>query len=142
MTEKRSGLRAVPLPILGLAVLLVLALGARFALAGDEALAHHPDPRRGVTDAEVVPAATFAAYPGVAAVYDEARGIPEILDGLYCHCDCSLHAGHRSLLSCFESDHGAGCDVCLAEAHLAHQMATDGARLKEIRQRVDALFGA
>ena len=131
----------MPLPIWGLVVLLVAALGARLALA-DDALAHHPDPRADATEVVVMPAATFAAWPGVAAVYDEARQIPQVLDGLYCHCDCSQHSGHRSLLSCFQDEHGAGCDICLAEAHMAHRMTMDGATLKEIRQQVDARFGA
>jgi hypothetical protein len=69
-----------------------------------------------------------------------AADIPQVLDGLYCHCDCSNHSGHRSLLTCFQDDHGAACDVCLTEAALAFRMTGEGRSLKEIRKAVDDLY--
>jgi len=63
-----------------------------------------------------------------------------VLDGLYCHCECSKHSDHRSLLSCFESDHGAMCDICLGEAAMAFKMTQEGKNLSEIRSAIDARF--
>ena len=134
-------LRSVPTPILVLAGVLVGVLFLRAYGIGGPA-SHHPEPREEVTAAAVVPAARYADYPMIARVYDQAREVPAVLDGLYCHCDCAEHAGHRSLLSCFESDHGAGCDICLEEAALAHRMTRSGDSLREIRAAVDAMFSS
>jgi hypothetical protein len=100
----------------------------------------HPSPRAGLTHEHVQSAEPYAAYPRIRQVYEMAARIPHVLDGLYCHCDCSKHSNHRSLLTCFQDDHGAGCDVCLTEAALAYQMTQEGKSLKEIRDAVDALY--
>ncbi len=44
----------------------------------------------------------------VARAYQVAREIPEVLDKLYCHCQCIENSGHLSNLSCFVDRHGAG----------------------------------
>ena len=101
----------------------------------------HPDPRPGVTAERVVPPSLVPNTPGAAGAYAAARSAPQVLDGVYCHCDCSKHAGHRSLLTCFESDHGARCDICMGEATLAAQLAARGSSLGEIRHAIDQRFG-
>ena len=73
--------------------------------------AHHPDPRDDLSALTVASSSRYASYPRIAEVYDMAAEIPHVLDGLYCHCDCSKHSNHRSLLTCFQDDHGAGCVV-------------------------------
>ena len=105
-----------------------------------DASAHHPDPRPTVTKADVKSASDYRAYPRVAGVYRQASAIPQVLDGLYCYCQCSEHSGHYSLLDCFRSDHAAGCDICLSEAATAYRMSQDGQTLDEIRDEVDRLF--
>lgn len=124
--------------------ILLIVLGAAVAYRALPALrggssSHHPDPRPDVTAASIVPAERYAADPSVARVYTMARQIPNVLDGLFCYCECARNFGHRSLLSCFESDHGADCDVCLREAALAAQLAAQGKSLDEIRAQIDAL---
>jgi hypothetical protein len=42
-----------------------------------------------------------------ARAYQVAQEIPEVLDQLYCYCECDKHMGHKSLLSCFADSHGA-----------------------------------
>ena len=42
-----------------------------------------------------------------ACAYQIAREIPEILDQLYCYCECDKLLGHHSLLSCFVDSHAA-----------------------------------
>lgn len=39
--------------------------------------------------------------------YQIAHEIPEILDQLYCYCECDKHMGHKTLLSCFIDSHAA-----------------------------------
>ncbi|MGH7675448.1 MAG: CYCXC family (seleno)protein, partial [Gemmatimonadales bacterium] len=73
--------------------------------------------------------------------YAAARRLPAVLDGLYCYCDCALHSGHRSLLTCFESEHGAYCDICVGEAVLAGDLSAQGLALERIRAAIDARFG-
>jgi hypothetical protein len=101
----------------------------------------HPEPRPGITGATVIPASRYVQYARVSAVYAQAREIAPTLDGLYCHCDCSKHSGHRSLLTCFESDHGAACDICLSEASIAYTMLQNGRTLDEIRTAIDEMYG-
>jgi uncharacterized protein with PCYCGC motif len=103
--------------------------------------ATHPDPRPGVTAERVLAPATVPHAPGAQEAYEAARSAPGILDGVYCHCACSKHSGHRSLLTCFESEHAAHCDVCIGEAMLATQLAARGTSLAGIRQAVDAQYG-
>ncbi|MBI4542105.1 MAG: hypothetical protein HY705_03675 [Gemmatimonadetes bacterium] len=101
----------------------------------------HPMPRTGITGERVLPRSMLAGYSNEVAAYSAARAHPAVLDGLYCHCDCSQHSGHRSLLTCFESQHGASCEVCQREAIMGAEMHGRGATLDQIRQAVDAQFG-
>ena len=58
---------------------------------------------------EKKPALSPALFVGqTARAYQIAHDIPDILDQLYCYCECDKHLGHKSLLSCFTDDHGAG----------------------------------
>ena len=117
-------------------VLAAVLLSARPAVGGT-----HPEPRPGITAERVLTGAAIPGTPGAAEAYAAARAAAGTLDGVYCHCDCSKHAGHRSLLTCFETNHGAYCDICMGEAMLASQLAGRGTSLKEIRAAIDAQFG-
>jgi hypothetical protein len=130
----------VPVWIYGLVGVLLIVIGYRLLDRGPTG--DHPQPRAGITAAKVLPGTQWAAaQPDVARVYEMAREIPEVLDGLYCYCNCSKHSHHRSLLTCYESDHAAMCDICLGEAALAYKMAKEGASLQQIRLAIDAQFG-
>jgi hypothetical protein len=131
--------RAVPWLVAGAAA---AGLGVVLLLGRGDAGSHHPDPRPGVTAVAVLQPRAVPRTPGAAEAYAAARNAPAILDGLYCHCHCRENAGHRSLLTCFESDHGAYCDICMGEAMLAVQMAGQGGSLDQIRHAIDAQFGS
>jgi len=118
----------------------VAAIGALLLLARSGAAAGHPTPRPGVTGARVLDAAEFGADARLVQAYTAARNIPEVFDGLYCYCQCKENFGHRSLLTCFESEHGASCDICLGEAEMAFQMHSQGATLDAIRRAIDARY--
>jgi hypothetical protein len=101
----------------------------------------HPEPRAGITGASVLDP---ASVPGRArGGYEAAREIPEILDGLYCHCDCAERDGLRSLLSCFETrmPMPVSCGICVGEARLALRLRREGRSLREIRRAVDERYG-
>ncbi len=123
----------------------IVAGVAGLALAGvllfpRVASATHPDPRPGITAAGVLSEDAMPNTPGAADAYQAARAFPSVLDGLYCYCRCKETAGHRSLLTCFESAHGAYCDICMNEAMQAVQMSMNGSSLEEIRKAIDQRF--
>lgn len=100
---------------------------------------HHPNARAGITGAkvlsgEVVP--SRAREP-----YTIAARIPEVLDALYCHCDCHERDGKRSLLECFEDDMATSCGICQGQARMAGEMHADGKSLTEIRSAIDRRWG-
>jgi hypothetical protein len=118
----------------------VVALGV-VLLAGRARGSLHPEPRPGVTAIGVLSPEAVPHIPGAVEAYAAARSVPALLDGLYCHCHCRENANHRSLLTCFESEHGANCDICMGEAVLAAQMVAGGSSLTQIRRAIDTRFG-
>ncbi len=56
---------------------------------------------------ELLAAAYFRNFPLVARAYQIASEIPEVIAQQPCYCYCDKF-GHRSLLDCYASDHGAG----------------------------------
>lgn len=122
------------------AAVAVLAIGGLLAVASSLSAGRHPEPRPGITAAGVLPPSTYAGYDQIVRAYEAAQQAPQVLDGLYCYCQCREHFGHRSLLECFQSEHGSACDICMGEATLAAQMHGQGKSLEEIRRAVDARY--
>lgn len=58
----------------------------------------------------------------VRAAYAAVREIPETIAQLPCFCRCDRSAGHKSLHSCFEDDHGANCGICMNSALKAYKL--------------------
>jgi len=52
--------------------------------------------------------------------YELAAKIPGVINQLPCYCYCE-RIGHKSLHTCFESDHGAHCGICMKEVYYAYQ---------------------
>ena len=76
--------------------------------------------------------------------YMAARGIPAVLNQLYCWCHCreSTIFHHRSLLECFESDHASQCSICMGEATLAYDRVKRGVTdVRQIQDAIDGQFG-
>jgi uncharacterized protein with PCYCGC motif len=142
--------RRLPWVIAGVAGVALVALlvvtqtggGGAGGPGGAGGAASHPDPRPDVTADRVLPQSLVRNTPGAVQAYAAARNAPRLLDGLYCHCECAKNFGHRSLLTCFESDHGSQCDICMGEATLAAQLAAQGNSLTQIRQAIDQRFGS
>jgi hypothetical protein len=59
-------------------------------------------------------------YPYQVHAYELAAEIPGVINQLPCYCYCE-RVGHKSLHTCFESDHGAHCSICMKEAYYAFQ---------------------
>jgi hypothetical protein len=101
----------------------------------------HPDPRAGITAANVLGVDALPDTPAVRDAYAAARAYPAIFDGLFCACRCRKSLGHRSLLSCFESRQPVGCLGCQEEAALAGRKAAAGGSLAEVRVAMDEEYG-
>ena len=114
--SEKNGSRKLPLPWLGAALVVVLALGL-------VALSRLSSPPGDVVK-ELQPAATQAAVPTeseddpdlppyvynssmVLQAYQAARSMPDMLAVMPCYCNCGDAFGHGSLLDCYASDHGA-----------------------------------
>lgn len=82
------------------------------------------------------------ADPATRAAYTVARDNAAVLEHIYCHCHCRENIGHRALVECFETDHGAGCDICQTEANVAARMTAEGHTPAEIQTAIDAYYQA
>ena len=143
MSETQRGSRGASTWLAWVGGLFVLAaIGFALVGSGGPGVGDHPEPRANASSLRTDSPSRYVGYPRIQRVYQMAGEIQPTLDGLYCYCRCSQHAGHRSLFTCFETDHGAACDVCLNQAALAYQMVKNGATLDEIRQETDRRFGS
>lgn len=78
----------------------------------------------------------------VRLAYQAAREIPETLAQLPCYCHCDKSHGHKSLHSCFASDHGESCGICIGEALMAYNLQKRGGlNAAQIRERIIAAYG-
>jgi hypothetical protein len=100
----------------------------------------HPPPRPGI-DASKVLTKEQLHEPDAAPVFDKVRQIPEIIDGIRCHCGCAEQKDKYSLLSCFEGDGmGQHCEICQGQAKLAFSLHRLHRSLDQIRASIDARF--
>jgi hypothetical protein len=65
--------------------------------------------------------------------YLVAQRHPELLAQLDCYCGCEQHEGHKNLLDCFRTNHGATCATCTGEAVTAGQLYENGTPVEQIR---------
>ena len=74
--------------------------------------------------------------------YQAAKEIPQTLAQLPCYCHCDMSIGHKSLQSCFVTEHGESCGICIGEALMAYQLEKrDKLPISEIRNRIIAAYG-
>jgi Protein of unknown function with PCYCGC motif len=69
-------------------------------------------------------------------VYALAAEVKPVLYQQPCYCYCDRHAGHKSLLDCFASEHGSQCDICQKEAVLSYQLTKKGKTPAQIRAAI------
>lgn len=117
-----------------------------------------PEPARESTQAQApvlqsAPAAADAVRPNkvldpagfsdpqVRRAYEAAKKYAHVLESIYCYCRCKENIGHRALVECFESDHGAHCDVCMTEAVTVARMTEQGKTPQDIQKAIDAFYG-
>jgi uncharacterized protein with PCYCGC motif len=76
-----------------------------------------------------------AQSPYQTHAYDLAAKIPAVLHQQPCYCYCD-RMGHNSLHSCFETTHGARCDVCLKELYYSYSEHRKGKTASQIRKGI------
>ena len=86
----------------------------------------------------ILSSSMFAGKAGRA--YKIAAEIPKVLDSLFCYCYCKKEHNHKNLLTCFTSDHGSKCDICINEVLYAHELFKKGKSLDYIIEAVDRKF--
>jgi len=103
---KRRGFGAASLAIALALVLLVWAWV--YTKGSSRSQNREPKASSGYVRRETKTPLAPALFVGKTAMaYQVAQEIPDILDQLYCYCECDKHMGHVTLLSCFVDSHAA-----------------------------------
>lgn len=89
----------------------------------------------------ILPASRYKD-PVVKETYLHARDVADRLDQMYCYCRCRENGQlkHKSLLTCFQSDHAAECGICLNEAKQAHLDWSEGLPIEVTLKTVDGIY--
>jgi hypothetical protein len=107
--------------------------GMNMAQAGaDEPVpAYHAQAPQGELPATMNP--DLFTDPVVQNAYAIAAKIKKALYQQPCYCHCDRSQGHKSLLDCFASKHGAGCGTCIYEDFYAYEQSRKGKTAAQIR---------
>jgi hypothetical protein len=90
---------------------------------------------------EMNPILSSQRFLGVASrAYKVAAEIPDVMDSLYCYCNCMIHSGHKSLKTCYTNEHGANCGICIDQALRAYELHKEGKDILTIRKIIDKEF--
>lgn len=71
--------------------------------------------------------------PVVQNAYQVAAKIKRTLYQQPCYCHCDRSQSHTSLLDCFASKHGAGCNICIYEDFYSYEQSRKGKTAAQIR---------
>jgi hypothetical protein len=109
--EKKNKRNIIIIIVSALLVISIVVIGLQLKLTPKET-SNSSTPidnslRRGETRPTLSP--SMFNDPFVAEAYQIAKDIPHVLDSLICYCLCDRPPfNHKSLLSCFVDEHGAG----------------------------------
>ena len=127
-----------------LALSWVIIFGTRSSSLGHGGHSPHPTPRPGIDASKIPKDAEIEGGKEVKAAFNEVRQIPQIVDGIRCHCGCADRPGYYSLLTCYEGPHAMAqmCDLCQGHGRYAFRLHSAGKSLDEIRAAIDARYGS
>ena len=90
---------------------------------------------------ETKPTLTPVLFTGkTAQAYHIAKKNRDLLDSIYCFCNCKKNNGHKSLLSCYVDKHAANCGICQDQTFYANSRYQKGDNIVSIRNAVDKKF--
>ena len=95
---------------------------------------YHAQPPSG----ELPPTMDPALYSDkvISNAYTVAGRVKKVLYQQPCYCHCDRSQGHGSLLDCFVSRHGSGCDTCVKEAFYSYEQTRRGKTPAQIREGI------
>ena len=96
--------------------------------------AYHPQPPQGELPLTMEP--SLFTDKLVFNAYVVAGRVKKVLYQQPCYCHCDRSQGHGSLLDCFVSRHGSGCDICMKEAFYAYEQTRRGKKPEQIREGI------
>lgn len=104
----------------------------------------HPTPRPGINASKVLKVSEIDGDKDVITAFDEVRQIPEIVDGIRCHCGCAGRPDNYSLLTCYEGPDAMAqhCEQCQGHGRYAFRLRKAGKSLDEIRAAIDDRYGS
>ena len=79
---------------------------------------------------------TLFSDPVVQNAYTLAAKIKKTIYQEPCYCYCDRSQGHKSLLDCFASKHGAGCNICIYEDFYSYEQSRKGKTTAQIRASI------
>jgi hypothetical protein len=113
-----------------------------YSASSSRSLNHEPKAASAYVRRETKIPLSPALFVGkIETAYQVAHDMPDVLDQLYCYCECDKHAGHRSPLPATPIHHAAKCDVCVNEALDASRMMKQGYKMTEIQRAIDQKYG-
>jgi hypothetical protein len=74
--------------------------------------------------------------PVVQNAYTVAARVKKVLYQEPCYCHCDRSQGHASLLDCFVSKHGSGCQICVREDLYSYEQSRKGKTPAQIRDGI------
>jgi len=90
---------------------------------------------------ETRPILSPARFVGkTAAAYKIAKDNRDLIDSMFCYCNCKKNIGHKSLLSCFADTHAVSCSICQDQAFYASSRYKKGDDITRVRAAVDKRF--
>lgn len=69
-------------------------------------------------------------------IYGRAKEVASVLGQIPCYCYCDRSHGHRSLATCFESEHASRCRECKKEAQYVWEQVREGKEVGQIRAEI------
>src|SRR5450432_2603729 len=96
--------------------------------------AYHPQPPTDNLPPTMQPA--LFSEIGISNAYAVAGRVKKVLYQQPCFCHCDKSQGHGSLLDCFVSRHGSGCDTCMKEAFYSYEQTRKGKTPAQIREGI------
>ncbi len=144
---KKDVKKAKKFPVLPVAVVLggALLIGAfvyqnNLSSAGSDSkiTVENIEKYRGGETKTVLSPARFVGK--TAASYRIAERYRNMLDYMFCYCNCAKNIGHKSLLSCFTDTHAANCGICQDQAFYAAKLYEKNNDIAQVRHAVDSKF--
>ncbi len=137
--------RKLPLKIL---VLVVILVGGYFLYDHYNIRVHSTDIEKTTSanvemlrGGETRPTLSPARFVGkTARAYKIAKDQRELLDSMFCYCNCKKNNGHNSLLSCYTDNHAVNCSICQDQAFYAYSRFQGGEDIARVRAAVDKKF--